>query len=159
METLFDKIGIDITGAMYARDVILLDTLRMVKKDLLEYKKSKESKGVVTDEAAIRIMQKAVKTRTESAEIYRENNRPDLEEIELAQIRIIEKYIPELMSEPQIRTRILEMIGRTGVTSIDQIGTFLKAVMPEFDRVADRQLVSKMARSLLTAYEKHLQKT
>lgn len=88
---LFDRISEDIKKAMLAREKVRLEALRGVKKEFLEAKTAKGAGGVLTDEAATKIMVKMVKQRKESAKIYQENNRPELAENELAEAAVIEE--------------------------------------------------------------------
>ena len=154
MEEIYQKVNEDIKLAIKDKYSKRLITLRAIKTDLENFKHEKKGNDVITNEVATRIMQKMVKKRTDSAQIYRDNKRSDLEAIEMAEIFIINEYIPTLMSETDIRKKLLQMIGKTGTTSISQIGTFLKTVMPEFEGKTDRQVVSKMARGLVEAYER-----
>ncbi len=102
MEQLFEKVSADIKTAMLAHDKVTLEALRGIKKEFLEAKTAKGSDGTLSDEAAIKILQKMVKQRKETAQIYKEQNRPDLEQNELAEIAVIEKYLPAQMSESEL---------------------------------------------------------
>ena len=98
---LFDKISEDIKKAMLAKDKVALDALRGIKKEFLEAKTAKGSDGELHDERALQILQKMVKQRKESAEMFRAANRPELAEDEMAQCAVIERYLPAMMSEEE----------------------------------------------------------
>ena len=90
MEKIFEQISNDIKTAMLARDKVALEALRGIKKEFLEAKTAKGSDGTLHDEQAIKIMQKMVKQRKETAQIYSEQNRPELAEKELAEQALAE---------------------------------------------------------------------
>lgn len=114
---LFDKISEDIKKAMLARDARRLESLRGIKKEFLEAKTAKGSDGNLTDEKAVQILAKMVKQRKESAEIYTQQNRPELAEAEMAQAAVIEEYMPKQLSDEELTAAINEIIGRVGATS------------------------------------------
>jgi len=93
MNELFDQISADIKTAMLAREKVTLEALRGIKKEFLEAKTAKGGDGNLSDEAAIKILQKMQKQRKESAQIYKEQNRPELAENELAEAAVIERYL------------------------------------------------------------------
>ena len=100
--SLFDQISSDIKAAMLARDKQRLEALRGVKKEFLEAKTAKGSDGDLPDETAMKILVKMVKQRKDSAQIYIEQNRPELAEGELAEAKIIEEYLPQQMTEEEL---------------------------------------------------------
>ena len=106
MNELFDKVSGDIKTAMLARDKVALEALRGMKKEFLEAKTSKGSDGNLADEVAVKILQKMVKQRKESAQIYTEQNRPELAENELAEATVIEKYLPAQMSDADLESAV-----------------------------------------------------
>ncbi|MDE5900317.1 MAG: GatB/YqeY domain-containing protein, partial [Muribaculaceae bacterium] len=91
---LFDRISADIKSAMLAREKVRLEALRGIKKEFLEAKTAKGSDGELTDEAAMKILAKMAKQRRETAQIYTEQNRPELADNELAEAAVIEEYLP-----------------------------------------------------------------
>ena len=97
--TLFEQVSEDIKKAMLAKDKVALDALRGIKKEFLEAKTAKGSDGELHDDRALQILQKLVKQRKESAEMYSAANRPELAEEEMAQCKIIEQYLPKMMSK------------------------------------------------------------
>ena len=115
--SLFDQISSDIKAAMLARDKQRLEALRGVKKEFLEAKTAKGSDGDLPDETAMKILVKMVKQRKDSAQIYIEQNRPELAEGELAEAKIIEEYLPQQMTEEELETALKAIIAETGATS------------------------------------------
>ena len=114
---LFDKISDDIKKAMLARDAVRLESLRGIKKEFLEAKTAKGSDGTLPDEKAVQILSKMIKQRKESAEIYTQQNRPELAEAELAQAAVIEEYMPKQLSDEELTAALREIIARVGATS------------------------------------------
>ena len=119
--SLFDQISSDIKAAMLARDKQRLEALRGVKKEFLEAKTAKGSDGDLPDETAMKILVKMVKQRKDSAQIYIEQNRPELAEGELAEAKIIEEYLPQQMTEEELETALKAIIAEIGATSAKDI--------------------------------------
>ena len=119
---LFDRISNDIKGAMLAKDKVRLETLRGIKKEFLEAKTAKGADGTLTDDQATKIMAKMVKQRKETAQIYAEQNRPELAENELAEAAVIEEYLPKQLSDEELTARLKEIIAQTGATSAKEMG-------------------------------------
>ena len=123
---LFDVISEDIKKAMIAKDKVALEALRGVKKEFLEAKTAKGASGELADDAALKILQKMVKQRKESAQIFTEQNRPELAQNELAEAAVIEKYLPAKLSdaelEAEIRTlkRLEKMANDVRVSGVDR---------------------------------------
>ena len=92
---LFDQISEDIKSAMLARDKVTLEALRGIKKEFLEAKTAKGSNGELPDDKALAIIRKLLKQRRDSAEIYTQNDRPELAEAELAESLVLERYLPK----------------------------------------------------------------
>ena len=119
-ENMFDRVSEDIKKAMLARDKVRLEALRGIKKEFLEAKTAKGAGGVLTDENAVKIMVKMVKQRKESAAIYKENNRPELADNELAEAAVIEEYLPAQLSDEELTAEIravIEEVGAMGVAT------------------------------------------
>ena len=109
--SLFDQISNDIKAAMLARDKQRLEALRGIKKEFIEAKTAKGSDGELHDDVALKILSKMAKQRRESAQIYTEQNRPDLAEPELAEAAVIESYLPQPMSEAELEEAIKAIIA------------------------------------------------
>lgn len=146
---LFDQISDDIRLAMLARDKEKLEALRNVKKVLLEAKTAKSGGEELSDEAAIKAIAKLVKQGRDSAEIYQQQNRPDLYEPEMAQVKILEGYLPKQMNDEELTAVIKAIIEKTGATSIKEMGKVIGLASKELAGKADGKLISEKVKSLL----------
>ena len=146
---LFDTISDDIKKAMLARDAQRLDALRGIKKEFLEAKTAKGSNGTLTDERATQILAKMIKQRKESAAIYKEQNRPELAETELAQAAIIEEYMPKQLSDEELEVALKEIIQRVGATSPKEMGKVMGVASKELAGKAEGRAISAKVKELL----------
>ena len=119
---LFDQVSNDIKSAMLAKDKVRLEALRGIKKEFLEAKTAKGADGELTDDMAMKILAKMVKQRKESAQIYTEQNRPDLAEPELAEAAVIETYLPKQMNEEELTEALKAIIAQVGATTPQEMG-------------------------------------
>ena len=149
MENLFEQISNDIKTAMLAREKLVLEALRGIKKEFLEAKTAKGSDGTLHDEQAVKIMQKMLKQRKESAQIYTEQNRPELAEKELAEAEVIERYLPKPMSDSELETILIEIISQTGASGPQDMGKVMGAATKLLAGKADGRAVSEKVKSLL----------
>lgn len=148
--SLIDIISTDIMAAMKAREMEKLEALRGVKAALLVANTAEGNKPV-TPEDELKILQKLVKQRRESAAIYKEQNRMDLYEPEMIQADYIEAYLPAQMSEDDIRKVVAEIIAQTGASSIKDMGKVMGMASKQLAGKADNSLVSKLVKELLPA--------
>ena len=125
---LFDQISEDIKKAMLAKDKVALDALRGIKKEFLEAKTAKGSDGELHDDKALQILQKMVKQRKESAQMYIDANRPELAEDELAQCKIIEQYLPAMLSEEELTQELTAIIAQVGAQGPQDMGKVMGVV-------------------------------
>ena len=146
---MFEKISNDIKEAMKAQDKVALATLRNIKKVLLEAKTAPGANDTVSDEAAIKIIQKLVKQGRESAELYQSQNRTDLAAEELAQVAIMEKYLPEQMNEEEIRAAIEEIIAELGVSTPQEMGKVMGTATKRLAGKADGRTISSIVKGIL----------
>lgn len=146
---LFDQISDDIKKAMLARDAARLEALRGIKKEFLEAKTAKGSDGTLTDERATQILAKMVKQRRESAQIYTEQNRPELAEAELAQAAVIEEYMPRQLSQEELEARLREIIAQVGATSPRDMGKVMGVASKALAGAADGRAISATVKVLL----------
>ena len=119
---LFDQVSEDIKNAMKAKDKVALETLRNIKKFFLEAKTAPGANDILTDDAALKIIQKLVKQGKDSAEIYIGQGRQDLADVELGQVAVMEKYLPKQMSAEELEAALKEIIAETGATSGKDMG-------------------------------------
>ena len=114
------KVLEELKNAMRAKDRVALEALRAIKSAILLEKTS--GKGELTEEGELKLLQKLVKQRKESAQIYRQQNRPDLAEVEEGQAAVIEKFLPKQLSEEELEPVIKKIIEETGASSIKDMG-------------------------------------
>lgn len=148
--TLFDIITEEIKKAMLAKDKVRLEALRGVKKEFLEAKTAKGASDELTDEKATSILQKMVKQRKESGEIYLQQKREDLADIEFEQMRVIQEYLPTQLSAEEIEAVIKKIIVETGATSFKEMGKVMGIASKELAGKAEGGVISGIVRKLLT---------
>jgi uncharacterized protein YqeY len=146
---LFDTVSNDIKTAMLAKDKIRLEALRGVKKEFLEAKTAKGADGDLSDETAQKILQKMVKQRKESASIYQEQNRPELAEKELAEVAVLETYLPQPLSLEELEKNIRTIIAQTGATSPKDMGKVMGVATKSLAGKAEGRLISETVKRLL----------
>lgn len=146
---LYSQIEADIKAAMLAKDRVALQALRGIKKEFIEAKTAPGANGELTDEIALKILAKMVKQRRESAAIYTEQNRPDLAEAELAEVAVIEKYLPKALSEAELAEELTKIITSVGATSPADMGKVMGAATKALAGRADGRAISAMVRQLL----------
>lgn len=147
--TLFEQVSEDIKKSMLAKDKVALDALRGVKKEFLEAKTAKGSDGELHDDQALKILQKLVKQRKESAQMYTDAHRPELAEEELAQVKVIERYLPKQMSEEELTVELKKIIEQTGATSAKDIGKVMGVATKQLAGKADGKMISQIVKQLL----------
>lgn len=144
---LEEKINADIKAAMLAKESQKLEALRAIKSAILLLKTSPEG---LTDETELKALQKMVKQRKETAELYKTQNRADLAEVELAQASIIENYLPKQMSEDEIRAEVSKIIVSTGASSPADMGKVMGAATKALAGKADGKTISAVVKELLS---------
>lgn len=142
-----EKINGDMKAAMLAKDQPRLEAIRAVKSVLLLLKTSPDG---LTEDSAMKALQKEVKKRKESAEIYSTQNRKDLADVELFQAGVIEAYLPKQMDEAEIRTEVEKLIGEVGATSAADMGKVMGAATKKFAGKADGKIISAIVKDLLS---------
>lgn len=147
--SLKSKIDADIKAAMLARDQVKLLALRDIKKGILIEETKAGGSGELSEEEGMKILQKAVKQRKDSAEIFKTQNRPDLLEKELAEIAIIEVYLPAAMSAEELETVISGIITKVGAKGPADMGKVMGMATKEVAGKAEGRAVSEMVKSLL----------
>ncbi len=148
-EKLFDQISADIKAAMLARDKVTLEALRGIKKEFLEAKTAKGGDGTLHDEQGVKIMQKMVKQRKETALIYREQNRSELAENELAEAAVIEKYLPQQMSDAELEAAVTAIIAQVGATGPQDMGKVMGVATKQLAGKTEGRLISDKVKALL----------
>ena len=146
---LFDQISNDIKAAMLARDKQRLEALRGIKKEFIEAKTAKGADGELSDDTAMKILVKMAKQRRESAQLYSEQNCPDLAEPELAEAAVIESYLPKPLSDTELDAAIKAIIAETGAASIKEMGKVMGIASKKLAGKADGKAISEKVKALL----------
>lgn len=146
---LFETINADIKSAMLARDKVRLEALRGIKKEFLEAKTAPGAGGELSDDAAMKILVKMAKQRRESAEIYNSQNRPDLADNELAELAVIEQYLPKPLSPEELTAELTRIIAQVGATSPAEMGKVMGVASKALAGRADGRAISTEVRRLL----------
>ena len=143
------QIMADLKTAMKAKDKVALESLRAIKTALLNEKTAAGAKEM-TEADELKLLTKLRKQRVESATIFREQNRLDLAEPEEAQIEVIERYLPAMMSEDEIRAKVAEIIAATGASSMADMGKVMGQATGAMAGRADGKVISGIVRELLS---------
>ena len=147
--TLKERIDADIKQAMLAKDKSRLQALRSIKSQILLAETEKGGTEGISNDTELKLLTKAAKQRRESAELYAKQGRTDLEEIELAELAVIEQYLPQQLDEGDLRVRLLEIIQRVGATGPSDIGRVMGVASKELAGQADGRAISSAAGELL----------
>ena len=148
--TLFEQISEDIKAAMKARDRVRLDTLRNIKKVFLEAKTAPGANDTLEDADALKIIQKLAKQGRESAATFAQQNRQDLADSELAQVAVIESYLPQQLGEAEIEAQVREIIAATGAATMKDMGKVMGMASKQMAGKADGRAISTVVRRLLS---------
>lgn len=146
---LFDQVSKDIVAAMKAKDKVRLEALRNIKKVFIEAKTAPGANDTLDNAVALKILQKLAKQGNDSAALYKNQNRADLAEAELAQVAVIESYLPKPLSLEEIETAVKDIISQTGATSIKDIGKVMGASNKQLAGRADGKTISDIVKKLL----------
>ena len=146
---LFDVISNDIKEAMKAKDKVKLETLRNVKKFFLEAKTAPGANDTLTDDAALKIMQKLVKQGKDSAAIYTGQGRSDLAETELARVAVIEAYLPKQMGAEELEAALKTIIAEVGATGPQDMGKVMGVATKQLAGKAEGRAISAKVKELL----------
>lgn len=147
---LFETVSNDIKKAMIARDKVTLEALRGIKKEFLEAKTAPGANGELSDDNAMKILTKMAKQRRESARIYNEQNRPELAENELAEVSVIERYLPQQLSEAELTAELEKIIAATGASSPSDMGKVMGAATKALAGRAEGRAISAKVKELLS---------
>lgn len=146
--TLEEQINNDIKTAMKSGDKTQLESLRAVKAAIL-LEKTSGAAHEMTEESGIKLLQKLVKQRKESADIFARQSRPELAEKELAEAAVIEKYLPAQMSEAEIEAELKQIITTVGATSAKEMGKVMGVASKQLAGKADGKLIADIVKQLL----------
>ncbi len=140
----------EIKTAMKAKDTVALESLRAIKSELLLASTASGSKEELSEEDEIKLLQRLVKTRKESARIFTEQNRPDLAEPELAQVAVIEKFLPAQLSEEEVEAVVAKIIAETGASGIASMGKVMGLASAQLGGTAEGKTISTIVKKLLS---------
>ena len=147
---MYEKISNDIKEAMKAKDKVALATLRNIKKALIEAKTAPGAGDNVDDATAIKIINKLAKQGRESAELYASKNRPELAAEEMAQVAVLEKYLPKQMSDEELTAALKSIIAEVGASSPREMGKVMGVATKKLAGTADGKAISAKVKELLT---------
>jgi len=148
--SLEQKIMGDLKTAMLAKDEKALRSLRAIKAAILLAKTSEGAAGELKEEDEIKLLQKLVKQRKDSLEIFQQQNRTDLAQKEQEEIEIIEKFLPKQLSADELRAEVAAVISEVGATSPADMGKVMGAATKKFAGKADGKTISALVKELLS---------
>ncbi len=148
--SLFDTVSEDIKKAMLAKEKDKLEALRAVKTAFLLARTETGANGELSPEAELKIVQKLVKQRKESAEIYQQQNRKDLADKELLEASVIEQYLPAQMSDEELGIALKAIIERVGAKMPSDMGKVMGIATKELSGKADGKAISAKVKQLLS---------
>jgi uncharacterized protein YqeY len=146
---IFDQINEDIRAAMLARDKERLEAVRNIKKVLLEAKTAKSGSEELPDDEALKAIAKLAKQGKDSADIYSGQNRADLADFEMAQVKIYEAYLPKQMNDDELTAAVQAIIASCGATSMKEMGKVMGIASRELAGKVDGKLISEKVKNLL----------
>jgi uncharacterized protein YqeY len=148
--SLENKINEDLKSAMKAKDQAMLRGIRAIKSAILLYNTSGSAEAM-NEEKEIALLQKLIKTRQDSLDIYEKQSREDLAVIEREEIEVIKRYLPKQLSEEEITAAIANIIKITGATSMKDMGKVMAEASKELAGKADGKTISAIVKSQLTS--------
>ncbi len=148
--SLIQKIDADIKKAMLAKEKDKLEALRAVKNAILVQRTEKGASEELDEQTELKILQKLVKQRKESAEIYHEKGRTEMAEQEMQQAEVIQQYLPEQMSEDQIKEKIKQIVDQTGASSMKDMGKVMGVASKQLAGKADNKIISQIVKEILS---------
>jgi len=147
--TLEEKVNQDLITAMKAKDEVTLRGIRAIKS-LIQLAKTDGSGQVIDETREVLMLQKLVKTRQESLDIYEKNNRPELAKIEREEIEVIRKYLPAMLEGSELEAIIKRIIAETGAESARDMGKVMGAANKELAGKAEGRAISDIVKKLLS---------
>lgn len=146
---LFDQVSEDIKTAMKAKDKVALETLRNIKKYFIEAKTAPGAGDELSDEAALKIIGKLMKQGRDAAEIYIGQGRQDLSDAELAQVAVMETYLPKQLSAEELETALKQIIAETGAKDGKDMGKVMGVASKKLAGLAEGRAISAKVKELL----------
>jgi uncharacterized protein len=149
--SLEEKVMTDLKTAMLAKDEKSLRSLRAIKAAIINLKTSEGFTGKIKEEDEIKMLQKLVKQRKESLEIYEKQNRNDLAEKEKEEISVIEKFLPKQMNHEELKEIVASIIKQTGATSQADMGKVMGMANKQLAGKADGKAIASVVKEILAA--------
>ena len=146
---LFDKVSEDIKSAMKAKDKVALEPLRNIKKVFLEAKTAPGANDTLSDADALKLIQKLSKQGKDAAAIYVQQGRQDLADEELAQVKVMERYLPQQMTPEELEAALRDIIAQTGATSGKDMGKVMGVATKQLAGRAEGRAISAKVKELL----------
>jgi len=143
------QIQTDMVAAMKAKETVRLASLRAIKAAILLAKTAEGGSGEVTDAEVVKIIQKLVKQRKESAQQYNDAGRPELAENELAEAAAMEIYLPKQLSEAEVEARLAEIIAEVGASQPSDMGKVMGVATKRLAGLAEGRLISSLVKKML----------
>ncbi len=147
--SLKTKIESEIKQAMLNKDKGRLTALRAIKSQILLAETEKGASGGLTEDAELKLLQKAAKQRKDSLEIYQQQNRQDLADVEQAELIVIEEFLPKQLSEEEVEAEVKKIIEQVGAAGPQDIGKVMGAATKALSGKADGKTISTLAKKLL----------
>jgi uncharacterized protein len=147
--SLITQIDQDIKQAMLAKQEARLRGLRAIKSALLLARTEKGASEDISQETEIKVLQRLIKQRKESADIYKSQNREDLYKIEAEEMEVIEAFLPKQLERAEVEVYLKDLIGRVGATSVKDMGKVMGAANKELAGKADGKTISELVKQLL----------
>jgi len=149
--SLQSKIMAEMKTAMRAKDKVALESLRAIKAAILVAQTESGAKEEIDEDQELKILQRLVKQRKDSARLYTEQNRSDLADPELEQVKVIEKFLPAQLSEEDVKTIVADVIAKVGATSPKDMGKVMGAANKELAGKAEGRLISTVVKEILSS--------
>jgi len=148
--SLQDQVMTELKAAMRAKDAVKLEALRAIKSGLLLAQTESGSKEEISEDEELKLLQKLVKQRKDSAMIYKEQNREDLAQPELDQAAVIEQFLPAQLSEAEIEQKVKDIIAKTGASGMKDMGKVMGMASSELAGKADGKTISMIVKRELS---------
>ncbi len=149
--SLQEKVMTEMKAAMKAKDSVALESLRAIKSAILLAQTDKGAGGALSEEDEVKLVQKLVKQRKDSAAIFTEQGRSDLAEPELAQVAVIEKFLPEQLTEEEIEKVVVQTIDSISASGMQDMGKVMGIVSKELAGQADGKTISTIVKQKLSS--------
>jgi uncharacterized protein len=148
--SLEQKIMTDLKTAMLAKDEAALRSLRAIKAAIIIAKTAEGAKGEISEEDETKLLQKLVKSRKDSLEIFQQQNRPELAKKEEEEIAVIEKFLPKQMSVEEVKAELTNIIASVGASSPADMGKVMGVATKQLAGKADGKTISSLVKELLS---------